>query len=215
MTAMQVPSVSAVSDVLALWGDDGWLTPPLQPAVAASSPVVGRAVTVLLEVADAGAGLAPLYDVLSSDLRDCVVVIAGAADAPGAVWGEILTLAAQRQGAVGVLVDGFVRDVPDVAPIGMPLYSRGERVAGPNGRAHVAAVGGEVMIGGVAIAPDDRLVLDDTGCVRVHAAQLADVIDAATRYTEGERQVVEALQSGETLDSAYRFKKSAVDELRR
>ncbi|HTH06533.1 MAG TPA: hypothetical protein VL916_11715, partial [Ilumatobacteraceae bacterium] len=66
-----------------------------------------------------------------------------------------------------------------------------------------------------AIASDDRLVLDDTGCVRVRAAQLADVIDAATRYTEGERQVVEALQSGETLDSAYRFKKSAVDELRR
>ena len=212
---LDISPVSAVSDVLALWGDDGWLTPPLLPVVGAPAPMAGRVVTVEIHIGDAGGGLSPLYDVLSADLAGCVVVIAGGAQAPGAVWGEILTLAAQQRGASAVLVDGYVRDVPELTSIGLPIYALGARVAGPGGRAHVTEVGVDVTIGGVAVSPDDRVIADGTGCVRVRADRFSDVIAAAARYVEGERDVVEALASGESLDSAYRFKKSVVDELRR
>ncbi|MEZ5251855.1 MAG: hypothetical protein R2713_22420 [Ilumatobacteraceae bacterium] len=75
--------VSAVADVLALWGYDGWLTPPLAPVVRSASVVRGRALTVQVAAGDTGPGLAGIYDVLSGDLADRVVVIAGAEEGAG------------------------------------------------------------------------------------------------------------------------------------
>ncbi|MBI5089491.1 MAG: hypothetical protein HZB15_11720 [Actinobacteria bacterium] len=213
--ARAAPPVSAIADVLALWGRDGWLTPPLTPVIAAAEPMVGRVQTITVQVGSSGPGLSRIYDVLSSDLTGRFVVIAGAAPLPGAMFGEILALSAQRCGALGVLIDGNVRDAPSMAAVGLPVYGTGQCVVGPNALAHVVAVGEPVEIGGVRIDTDDHIVVDATGCVRVGAHDLDDVLDAAARYASAEDLVVEALQSGATLATAYHHKKSAVDELSR
>jgi regulator of RNase E activity RraA len=213
--------VSAIADVLALWGMDGWLTPPLTPVVAASTVVSGRALTVQLAHDTSGPGLSPIYDVLSADLRDRVVVIAGARPVPGAVFGEILAGAAHQQGAVGVLVDGWVRDRDDMDAIGLPVLAAGERVVGPNGTAHLLSVGETVSIesfgdrdgDGVSVATDDVIVIDPSGCVRIPAARADDVLDAAARYAAAEVLVAEALVAGEPLAAAYRHKRAMLAEL--
>ncbi len=185
MTARDEPPVSAIADVLALWGDDGWLTPPLSPVVAATEAILGR-----------------------------VRIFAGAHPVGGAVWGEILTIAARQQNACGAMVDGFVRDVPAMNELGVPVYARAVCVGGPNGRAHVVGVDVEARVGGVVIDPDDHVVADATGCVRIRATRLGEVLGAARRYAAAEQQVTDALTAGEPLSSASRYKKSAVDELR-
>src|SRR6187549_1344723 len=96
------PPASAIADVLALWGGDGALTPPLQPIVAGARPVIGAARTIALASGPSGPGLAPLYDVLGDSLAGEVLVIAGAHTVHGAVWGEILATAAAAAGAVAV-----------------------------------------------------------------------------------------------------------------
>ena len=212
MTDVLAP-VSAVADVLALWGYDGWLTPPLAPVVRSASVVRGRALTVQVAAGDTGPGLAGIYDVLSGDLADRVVVIAGAEEVPGAVFGEILAAAADGQGAVGVLVEGWVRDRVDMEAIGMPVLARGERVVGPNGGAHLVAVDTEVTIDQVVVASGDTIVIDGSGCVRVPAAVADRVLDGARRYAAAEELVSLALAEGEPLTSAYRHKKSAIAEL--
>lgn len=212
---MTVPSVSAIADVLGLWGETGWLTPPLQPVVAAREPVLGRACTVELHAAHDGEGFTAMYDVLSGDLTGRVVVIAGAERVPGAVWGEILATAANRSGATATLLEGWARDVPDIERLGLPLYASGLRPNGPAGMAHVRAVHGDVCVAGITISPDDSIVADATGCVRVRAEHLDDVLAAATHYATGESAVLAALSEGEPLNSAYRHKKSVVDDLRR
>lgn len=212
MTDVLAP-VSAVADVLALWGYDGWLTPPLVPVVRGSSVVCGRALTVQVTAGDAGPGLAGIYDVLSGDLTDRVVVIAGARPVAGAVFGEILAAAADGRGAVGVLVDGWVRDRDDMEAIGMPVLAAGERVVGPNGTAHLSGVDTDVTIDGVLVASGDTIVIDGSGCVRVPAAVADRVLDGARRYAAAEALVAVALAEGEPLTSAYRHKKSAVAEL--
>ena len=110
---MKIPtaSTSAIADVLALRGQSGWLTPPLAPIVAARCPVVGEVVTVQIERRDSGADFKPMYEVLSAVQAGKVLVIAGAIEIGGAIWGEILTASAQQAGFVGVAIDGFVRDV--------------------------------------------------------------------------------------------------------
>jgi regulator of RNase E activity RraA len=221
-----IPPVSAIADVLALWGLDGWLTPPLRTVVAPIEPVLGRVRTILVAAGSGGAGLAPVYDILGTDLSGQVLVIGGATRVQGAVWGEILATAAHRSGASGLLVHGSVRDQPEMATIGLPVFALDQCVVGPNGTAHVvdldarilidnAGMGGHDASPGTVIDPDDHVVADATGCVRIHAAALTDVLDAATRYAAAETFVVEALRNGEPLVEAYLLKKTTVDELRR
>ena len=210
----ELPPVSAVADVLALWGSDGWLTPPLRPVVAAATPRLARVRTVELQPATAGRGLAPVYDLLSSDLAgDALVVSAPGID--GAVWGEILATAAHGARAAAVLVDGAVRDAPAMTVLGLPVYAAEQHVVGPNGRAHVVATDAALAIGSTAVDAGDHVLVDATGAVRITAADLAAVLDAATRYAAAEEEVVAALADGERLDTAYLRKKAIVDELAR
>lgn len=212
MTDVLAP-VSAVADVLALWGLDGWLTPPLRSVVDAPSVVCGRALTVQVAAGDTGPGFAGIYDVLSGDLAERVVVIAGAQGVQGAVFGEILAAAAHGRGAVGVLVDGWVRDRADMRAIGMPVLATGERVVGPNGTAHLVGVDTDVHVDGVTVASGDVVVIDASGCVRIPAGVADRVLDAAQRYAAAESLVAAALADGEPLTSAYRHKKAVVSEL--
>ena len=214
---MNVPtaSTSAIADVLSLRGEGGWLTPPLAAIVPASCRASAEVVTMRIEGRDTGADFKPMYELLSGDNRGKILVIAGAYEVGGAVWGEILTTAAMQSGFVGVAIDGFVRDVPAVASLGFPMYASGTAVVGPLGRAHVASVGENVTVGGFQVANGDHLVLDEAGCVRIVASDVSEVLAAATLYEEAEEKVLEALQNGERLDTAYRYKADVVARLRR
>lgn len=213
-TLWRVPPVSAVADVLALWGYDGWLTPPLTPVVAAGQPQIARARVVRVEPTSARAGIAPLYELLSSPLDGCALVLVGADGVAGAMWGEIMATAADNSRLAGALVDGAVRDLPEITAIAVPTYARRRCVVGPNGHAQVAAIDEPGSIDGVTIASGDQIVMDANGCVRIEAALADRVLEAARRYAAAEASVVQAQREGETLAVAYRHKKAIVEELR-
>lgn len=204
-----------MADVAALWGHDGWLTPPLRPVVGASAPAAGRARTVRLEVSETGPGMAKAFDLLSHDLTGEVVVWTGVGDAPGATWGEILSVAARGQGATAVLVDGAVRDVDEMTAAGLPVYASRTAVVGPNGMVHAVEIDVPVVIGDVQICAGDTIVVDASGCMRLSSDHADELMSAATRYAAGEGALLAALGDGEPLNSAYLHKKRAVDALRR
>ncbi len=214
---MKVPtaSSSAIADVLALRGQSGWLTPPLAPIVAARCPVVGEVVTVQIERRDSGADFKPMYEVLSALQAGKILVIAGAIDIGGAIWGEILTASAQQAGFVGVAIDGFVRDIIAMQNLELPIYASGTAVVGPLGRAHVVSVGETVNIFGQEVSSGDQIVLDDSGCVRLASRDAQEILEAAARSEKGEEQVLQALAAGERLNSAYRYKADVVSRLKR
>lgn len=214
MNHLATPPVSAIADVAALAGVHGWLTPPLRPVVPASEPRRGRVRTLRFQVGDEGPGLGAVYELLSSDLSGAVLVFAGVEHLGGAIWGEILSQAASARGAVGVLVDGAVRDVEEMARIGLPVYARSTCVVGPNGRAHAVQLDGAVAIDGVRISAQDSVALDASGCVRLEAAREWELLDAARRYAAGEERVVQALQDGTLLREAYLHKRAVVEELK-
>lgn len=210
----EIPPVSAIADVEALWGLDGWMTPPLEPVVAPARPLMGRARTVQLAVLDSGPGMAPAFELLSQDLTGQVLVWAGAAEVPGATWGGILARAARSQGATAVLVDGAVRDVTEMATLGLATYASRRAVVGPNGTVHAVGVDVPVRIGDVEVRPGDAVVVDDAGCVRIRAEHGEEVLAAAAAYAAGEDLVVGDLDQGHTLVEAYPHKKKAVAALK-
>ena len=214
---MKIPtaSSSAIADVLALRGQSGWLTPPLAPIVAARCPVVGEVVTVQIERRDSGADFKPMYEVLSALQAGKILLIAGAVEVGGAIWGEILTASAQQAGFVGVAIDGFVRDIAAMQNLDLPIYASGTAVVGPLGRAHVVSVGETISIFGQEVSSGDQIVLDDSGCVRLGSSDAQEILEAAALYEKGEEQVLQALAAGERLNSAYRYKADVVSRLKR
>lgn len=206
------PPLSALADVLALRGLDGWLTPPLLPVVPAAGFTLGPAVTVRFALDDGGR-LGPLQEVLSGDLAGAIVVVAGASDLDGAVWGEILTAAAVGRGAAGVLVDGAVRDRRAMLDQGLPVFARGEALVGPRGLASVVAVGEPVEVAGVGLAPGDLVALDGSGALRLPLARADELLADALAYAEAEDRVVTALRAGAPLTEAYREKADVVARL--
>jgi 4-hydroxy-4-methyl-2-oxoglutarate aldolase len=198
---------------LALFGLDGWLTPPLLPIVPADQPTMGRAVTVELLAESEGTGLGPLHQLLSDELEGHVVVIAGGRPIGGAVWGEIMSRAARQQHVAAVLLDGYARDAPAMVQEGLPVYATALAIVGPAGRASMSRVGDPVAVGAVVVAPGDPVIVDASGAVRVPAADCERVLGAARTYALVEEQVMSALAAGEALVDAYRFKKSMVGQL--
>lgn len=205
------PGTSALADVLQLGGTPGHLFPALRWFVPPVAPAVGLATTIRVGVSDSGPGTLALRELLDEDLTGRCLVIAGASEVAGALWGEILALAGTNAGLVGVFVDGGVRDLAEIAGIGLPTAGYQSVVAGPAGQIHVLEVGGTVRIGDVDIAQDDHVVLDEAGAVSIGPAAAAiDALSDAGRYVEAEDRAAAALRSGAPLSEAYELKASAV-----
>lgn len=208
-----VPPTTALADVLALRAEPGFVRDPrLGPVALPHGRVCGPAVTVQLAVGEGSFG--PLYDALSRPLDGAVVVLAGAMGVPGAVFGQILARAARQCGAVGVVVEGHVRDRDDLHDEGLAVYGGPPSAVGPNGRATVIAVGGPVEVGGVTIEPGDPVVIDADGVVALPAARAAEVLAMAEAYATAEATVLAELAAGRPLSEAYRHKAAVVAGLK-
>ena len=127
---------------------------------------------------------------------------------------EILAASASGRGAIAVLVDGGVRDVGDMRQIGLPVYSTNQQVVGPAGYGHIIATDTTVEIGECPISPADTVVVDASGCVRIAAQHSAAVLDAASRYSDAEAEVLNAVRAGTPLNVAYQYKARVVELLR-
>ena len=86
--------------------------------------------------------------------------------------------AAVGAGFVGVALDGSARDVSTLQSGPLAVYATDTAISGPQGTAHVAAVGTPVMIGGVQINDGDLVVIDDGGCVCIAAADAGPALAA-------------------------------------
>jgi len=118
----------------------------------------------------------------------------------GGFWGEVLTVAAEARGVVGLVIDGAVRDVAALRQRVFPVFSRGVCMRGTvKGAAPV--VGGPIVVGGVAVAPGDTIVADDDGVLALPAAAVEKTVAQARARADKEAAMMERLRNGETTVS--------------
>ncbi len=77
--------------------------------------MVGRAFTVRTYPGD---WAKPVEAVDRADKGDVIVIDAGGV--PPAVWGELASWSAKRKGIAGVVIDGAIRDVPEIKKLEIP-----------------------------------------------------------------------------------------------
>lgn len=210
---MSPPATTCVADTMRLL-DPPRCTTALLRRYGTRRQCSGRAVTVNFEPGPADGAFTPLYELLDTDLRGLVLVLGGACAQADAVWGEILTVAAARAGAVGVVVDGAVRDLDVLAEAGFGVWARCSAIAGATGQIHVAEIGGPVMIAGSAVQPGDLVVADGDGVAFI-AGEVAPAVLAGTdRYEAAEGAVLADVRTGQTLAASYDHKRRVVADLK-
>ncbi|MEO3810588.1 hypothetical protein ABGB17_16430 [Sphaerisporangium sp. B11E5] len=206
-----VPPTTAIADVLQLRGLNGWLSPPLR-RVHCRMGLLGRARTVQLAAGPGGDDLESLHVLFDDDLRDRVLVVAGAQAAAGAVWGEIHTRAALACRLAAVAVEGGVRDLNAFRDLDLPAWSLYEATAGAGPGVRVASVGAPVTVAGVRVDEGTLIAMDAAGVVAVPGP---DVLDDSYAYAEAEEEVISALREGRPLKEAHRHKSQMTAKLRR
>jgi 4-hydroxy-4-methyl-2-oxoglutarate aldolase len=127
------------------------------------------------------------------------------ADVEGAAhghWGEILAVAAQQRGILGLVIDGGVRDRDRLRTLDLPVFSRHDCVRGT--RKDVAGeLGVPIRLGGVPVRTGDLLVGDADGVVVVPAERVPTVLDEADRRVAHEHDILAALRAGSTSLDLY------------
>jgi 4-hydroxy-4-methyl-2-oxoglutarate aldolase len=175
-------------------GRRGNLSPRIRP-IQQGVRIAGTAVTAQVQPGD---NRAIHRAVLAGGPGDILVVSADGHIA--GYWGEILAVAAQARGILGLVIDGGCRDVAALRARGFPVWSAGISVHGTV-KVQPGVVQEPVAVGDVVVNPADAVVADDDGVVVVPAARLAEVVEAAeARAAREERYMDELTRGGNTLD---------------
>jgi 4-hydroxy-4-methyl-2-oxoglutarate aldolase len=124
-----------------------------------------------------------------------VLVLTMPAPAPVALVGDLLATQAKVHGAAAILVDASVRDVEELAELGLPIWARYVRVRGAD-KATVGALDVAVEVGGATIRPGDVVVLDADGAAVVEHERVDEVLEASRAREEAERVKRAKLQEG-------------------
>jgi regulator of RNase E activity RraA len=114
-----------------------------------------------------------------------------------AIWGEVMTIAAQSRGVAAVVLDGAVRDAAKMREMNFKIFARGVVPRGPH-KGYGGTIDGPVSVGCVTIQPGDLLIGDDDGVAVVPLASINAVLKEVQRIEARETQMLDAIRAGKT-----------------
>jgi regulator of RNase E activity RraA len=131
----------------------------------------------------------------------CVADAMGVTDA--GIFGDILCARMKKRGVAALVTDGVVRDIAGVLGTGLPVWCQG--AAAPPSVAGLTFVnwGEPIGCGGVAVFPDDWVVVDDDGAVLIPAAFIEDMVNAAPEQERLEGWIMSEVDRGVVLPGLY------------
>ncbi len=133
----------------------------------------------------------------------CVAVVDAMGITDAGIFGDILCARMRQRGVAALVTDGVLRDVAGVRATGLPVWCQG--AAAPPSVAGLTFVAWDQPIGcgGVAVFPNDVVVVDEDGAVLIPAAQLAYVVAEAPEQERLEDWIMGEVQAGATLPGLY------------
>jgi regulator of RNase E activity RraA len=119
------------------------------------------------------------------------------------IFGDILCARMKKRGVAALVTDGVVRDAAGVLGTGLPIWCQG--AAAPPSVAGLTFVNWQEPIGcgGVAVFPDDVVVLDQDGAVLIPAKLVEEVAEAGREQERLEGWIMEEVEKGVPLPGLY------------
>ena len=119
------------------------------------------------------------------------------------IFGDILCARLAKRGVTALVTDGAVRDVAGVNGTGLPVWCAGG--AAPPSVAGLTFVAWQEPIGcgGVAVFPNDIIVVDQDGAVLIPQAMLDEVLAASVEQEQLEGWIMSQVEEGVKLPGLY------------
>lgn len=142
-------------------------------------------------------GLAELID--HADPGD-VLVFAWAASAKASCFGGMAARRARARGCAGLLIDGGMRDLAEVAET-LPAWFRYATPRTGRGRLRVRPVDHPVVVGTVTVSPADLVLADETGVCVVPADAADRVLTTAAEYAQRDTEAEARIDAGASFST--------------
>ncbi|HEY6995478.1 MAG TPA: RraA family protein [Xanthobacteraceae bacterium] len=110
--------------------------------------------------------------------------------------GGISAQTGRRQGEVGAIVQGGVRDIAHSRALGYPIWASDITPVTGKWRLETVEINGAIEIGGVRVAAGDLVVADDTGVCFIPRDVVLEVLDAAEAKAKAEAVRCKAIDDG-------------------
>jgi len=133
----------------------------------------------------------------------CIAVVDAMGCTDAGIFGDILCARMAKRGVAALITDGVVRDLAGVLGTGLPVWCSG--AAAPPSVAGLTFVNWQEPIGcgGVAVFPNDVVVVDDDGAVLIPQALLGAVVETAGEQEALETWIMGEVEKGASLPGLY------------
>jgi regulator of RNase E activity RraA len=155
--------------------------------------IVGRALTLMNVPAEASVadnvatGVSGMAEIEAHNLAEPgdVLVVQGVDQISN--MGGMSASIGHRQGQIGAVVDGGVRDIDHGRGSGYAIWSRSVSPLTGKWRLKTVAVNKPVTVCGVAVAPGDLVLADETGVCFIRRDRAAEVLARVRKIAENEK----------------------------
>jgi 4-hydroxy-4-methyl-2-oxoglutarate aldolase len=173
----------------------------LKPTIPGTS-IVGPALTLRNiaqrqdPLAGARTGVSKMAEFEAHNLARAgdVLVIQGVASMSN--MGGISAQTGKRQGEIGAIVMGGVRDLAHSRAVKYPIWAKDFTPVTGKWRLETVEINGEIVIEGVRVMPGDLVVADDTGVCFIPRDHILEVLEACEKKAKAEEDRCKAIDAG-------------------
>ena len=198
-----VEAASVADAMEQLYGKKAYMSHDMRPL--STTKFAGPAVTVLLKKEEQNEGSKALQGMLDAIDEAApgsvyVMVLQDGLDYAGA--GGLMSTAMKYRGLAGAVIDGGVRDTPQIAKLQFPVFSRGVVPSTTVNHYRVAGKNVPVTCAGVEVQPGDIVVADMDGVVVVPRDKAADVVKKAQQLDNTEHSMLPFIEKYKSIREA-------------
>ena len=203
LTELDTPTVcNALETVVPQRRGYGYTTEPLVCTRPELGSMVGYARTACIRAmhpsdvhgAEARDRQHGYYQYIDDGPKPAIIIIQdldGDSRGYGSFWGEVNSNIHCGLGCVGLITDGSVRDIPDIAP-GFQMLA--DRIGPSHAFVHPVSYGGDISVSGMRVGSGDLVHADQHGAVVIPIEKAHEVPDAAAAIARRERVIINAAQ---------------------
>ncbi len=196
--------VASVADAIEqLYGTQNYMSHDMRALF--KTKFVGPAVTVLMkkeEHKEGSAALQGMIDAIDNSPAGSVYVMVLETGTDYGAVGGLMGTTMKVRGFTGAIVDGSIRDLPQLQRIQFPIYSRGVSPGTTVNHYRCTGVNVPVTCAGVKVNPKDLISADEDGVVVIPREKAAEILKKAQELDFSEHSTYPYIEKLKSLKEA-------------